>query len=489
MIRSTRNASFCFLCLLTGNVAASSFSIGPDGINAAVLQSDLNLRGMDIAIGQVEPGRPGMEPTDDPANRHNDVDPVAVFRFNQGPNTADVRPHAQRVAGVMISKDTGSLAGVAPEAQLYASAAPSTLEEDHVRALNHIASRNGRDVRAMNLSYGLPLGGLGSTDGNSYFTRGLDWLATAYGNTLFVVAGNEGTSAPLPTDNYNGIVVGASALEDNVYRRVSDVNTYDENPTQDRTAIGLIAPGEDIPLTMPGSTSTTAPHPAGSSYAAPHVTGTVALLQQLGEKNTVDIGGDRWATGNFREHEVSKAVLLNSADKISNVHGSSRTVESTDGTGNYTWEQSFAFTNDAQPLDIQFGAGHLNALRAATQLAPGEWDNGSDIPLIGWDFGETGGVGTTLRYTFDAELAAGAWIAITLTWDRDVFKTGDEDNFSPGDMFTVGVDNGLSNLDLFLVPEGSNDFGAATALRSIATEQNVEHIFAKVPGTGSYDLV
>jgi subtilisin family serine protease len=441
--------ALCCLCLLAGSVSASDLSIGQFGINAAPLQAaPLALKGMNIAIGQVEPGRPGMEGVDSPANRHDDVDPVGVFRFNQSANTADVRSHAESVAGVMISKHTGALVGVAPAAQLYSSAAPNESQEDHLRALDHIASLNSRDVRAINMSYGLRLiEGLDSTDGNSYFTRGVDWLATAYDNTLFVVAGNEGDGGvPLPTDNYNGLVVGYSNQQGNYFRRVGDLNSFVENPTQARTAIGLIAPGEGFPSTDLNSTSTTPPHPGGTSFAAPHVTGTVALIQEIGERNLTDIGGIHW-TGNHREHEVSKAVLLNSADKLEGVHGSARTVVSSDAFGNYTWEQSLAHTNDHQPLDIQFGAGHLNALRAVTQISAGEWDGSSDIPLIGWDFGETGGVGTTLRYTFEDELPADEWIAITLTWDREVFKTGGEDSFTPGDMFTVGQDNGLSNLN------------------------------------------
>jgi hypothetical protein len=226
---------------------------------------------MNIAIGQVEPGRPGMEGVDSPANRHDDVDPTGVFQFDQGPDTGDVRPHAEYVAGVMISKNTGTLAGVAPAAQLYSSAAPNFSDEDHLRALDHVASQNSRDVRAINMSYGLPLGGLDSTDGNSYFTRGVDWMATAYDNTLFVVGGNEGSSVPLPTDNYNGLVVGSSSQEGDYFRRVSDFNTFDENPTQARTAIGLIAPGEGFPSTDLGTTSTTPPHPGGTSIATPHV--------------------------------------------------------------------------------------------------------------------------------------------------------------------------------------------------------------------------
>lgn len=486
-------ATVCCLWMLANTCFASSLSIGQFGMNASPLHAaPANIKGMDIAIGQVEGGRPGKDGVDTPANRHDDVVPTEVFRFNQAPDTSDVRAHPEYVAGVMISKNTGSLAGVAPEAKLYSSASPTFDPEDHLRSLNHIASRNSRDVRAINMSYGLPLGGLDSTDGNSYFTRGVDWLSTAYENTLFVIAGNEGGGIPLPTDSYNGLVVGSSNQEGDYFRRVSSFNSFDENPTQDRTAIGLIAPGEGFPLTALNSTSTTPPHPGGTSIAAPHVTGTVAMIQELGERNLTNIGGDHW-TGNHRRHEVSKAILLNSADKLAGVHGSARTVISNDALGNYTWETSLANSNDNQPLDIQFGAGHLNAVRAVAQMGGGEWNNGStDLPLIGWDFAETGGVGSDFRYTFENDLPADQWIAITLTWDRQVFKTGSANSYSPGDMFSnVGADNGLNNLDLFLVPEGSTNFdpGAPNTLRSVAEEQNVEHIFAKIPANGSYDIV
>ena len=470
---------------------ASSVSIGPGGINAAILQGPLTLDGTGIFIGQMETGRPGKNPPDTAAEVHPNVTPAAVYRFTSTPDPTDAQgligEHAQQTAGVLISNHPTSLRGVAPGATLHASAVPGGLESDHLRTLNFIAGRNNRDVRAINLSYGLSLGS-DSPDGNSYFTRGFDWLATAYDNSLFVVAGNQGEGgAPLPKDNYNGLVVGSSAPTAGTFNKVSTTNFYGDNPTQARTEIGLIAPGEGYLTTMPGGGSTS--DAEGTSIAAPHVTGTVALIQQLGERNLVNVGGPHWQNENFREHEVSKAVLINSADKIAGVHGSTRTIVSADGTGNYDWEGSTAYTDDAQPLDIQFGAGHLNAAKAATQFSAGEWDGGENIPNIGWDFGETGGVGD-YRYTFEDDLTADSWIALTLTWDREVNKTGDDDTYSVGDLFSIDVpDNGLCNLDLYLVPSGSNDFEGAMSLRSIAAEQNVEHIFAKVPATGAYDIV
>jgi len=54
---------------------------------------------------------------------------------------------------------------------------------------------------------------------------------------------------------------------------------------------------------------------SGSSYAAPHVAGTAVLLRQYADERFINAFGPRW-NGNAHRHEVMKAVLMNSADKI-----------------------------------------------------------------------------------------------------------------------------------------------------------------------------
>lgn len=187
-----------------------------------------------------------------------------------------------------------------------------------------------------------------------------------------------------------------------------------------------------------------------------------------------------------------KAVLMNSADKITGVHGSNRTIVSNDVTNNYTWESSSAFTSTNQPLDIQFGAGHLNAFRSAIQLNAGEWDNGQDIPLIGWDWNETGGPNTMYTYPFADTLTGDEWISLTLAWDRTVNSTGTNGNYNTFDMYTIpgpAADNGVNNLELYLLPDGWTNLSQAGNATSIATVQNLEHIFVKVPATGNYEIV
>jgi hypothetical protein len=388
----------------------------------------------------------------------------------------------------MIAASSGSLTGVSPDAMLYASAfvTGGAGGEEVLKTIQHVASRNGGNVYAINYSWGKALEGLETFNGNSYLTAGVDWSAAAH-DVLHIVAGNEGTMIPLPADHYNGMTIASADMDVNgVFRVVRATNTYDEDP-EDRTSIDLIAPGEEIQMTDLGSTSTS---DSGTSFAAPHVTGTVALMQEFVTDPINNIGGIHWGNTfdggpTARRHEVMKAALLNSADKIAGVHGSTRTVESQTG---YTWistPASPAAASDSISLDPQFGAGHLNAEKAVIQLENGEWDHDSaPVPDLGWDFGEAGGFGTTLRYSLE-DTFAGGYAAITLVWDRLVEKIGGSD-----DVFTVGNffdPQPLNDLDLYLVPEGSEDLNQAVA-RSFSSTDNVEHIFADIPA-GDYDII
>ena len=161
-----------------------------------------------------------------------------------------------------------------------------------------------------------------------------------------------------------------------------------------------------------------------------------------------------------------KAVMLNSADKLAGVHGSVRTsIDSND----MDWTESEAFASQFTSLDDQMGAGHLNVRRAVQQLQLGEYGPG-EIPLIGWDFGSIGGVGSTAEYVVD-QLGADQYIAITLVWDRRIESTGGSTH-NVGDQFTS---HGVANLDL-----RRETTGGSTIWTSQTFEDNVEHIFSVI---------
>ena len=211
----------------------------------------------------------------------------------------------------------------------------------------------------------------------------------------------EGSSGPLPSDNFNGLTVAMSKKSDSgggVFRQVTGLNVYTLDPLP-RTVTDILAPGVQLDVAGANGTFLIPPNNSGTSFAAPHVTGTVALLQQYATQHSLGAG--------CGAHQVMKAVIMNSADKIiddgtfrmtpqsdpiprGNLLGMERTVLKKDGMS--TWFNSPAyddepfFGGDMVPLDQEMGTGELNANRAVQQLSPGQHHaDAADVPLRAWD--------------------------------------------------------------------------------------------------------
>lgn len=519
-------------------------SIGPNGIDALRLQrSPFNLTGRKIVVGQVEVGRPPMFGVDKAQDKLKRIQPESSFfhlKLNQvfyrdrlaSQNNltmgdpidgetlqTQVDPHATQVASIILGQHK-LLQGVAPNARLYSAAAGGILrgaQPEDCLAAQTVALQNGNDVRVINLSFGESLRDDprpdALLDGNALLTQCVDWSARVH-DVLYVIAGNQGKGGiPIPTDNYNGMTIASSKVvndrDRNQYSKVDFSNLSDTLPTPnqnrhgqesnagDRRQISLAAPGHRITVRKPNGQITTG---TGTSFATPHVTGTVALLQEWGDRQLVKSckrgrGCSLPWTTDARRHEVMKVVLMNSADKLQdsgdgNLLGMSRTMMQ---KNNLDWLTSKSFTSqnllsdstrNSSSLNVQFGTGHLNASRAFQQFNGGQWKPGM-VPSIGWDYG-TIDQSRVVDYAISPALKANSYISLTLAWDRRV-DLQDRNLNGKFDLKETFVDRGLNNLDLYLMPAAEQDTRRSIA-SSVSNVDSVEHIFHKIPQSGQYKI-
>lgn len=496
--------TFALIYLVMPSTTLGSLeSNGPNGIDAL----GLGLTGNNVGIGMVESGRPG-DPTFDTnaALFNNSVDPAGVFYTRVGLTgttfnaTADLASesnvdmgHSTDVASVMIST-TALRVGTSPQAMLFGGGDEVGMFQDplDISAVTsqHIVTRNAGNIAAVNMSFGFNAmpGELG--DGQSVLSSFVDWSAKTH-DSLYVVAGAEtGVESYVLVDNFNGMTIGYSEKGNGVFRKVGSENVILPNPVNgtDRTYVDLIAPGDSIQVAGAGGTNVLV---TGTSYAAPHVSGSVALLQEYA--NTQQGNNlPRWDSDSNR-HETMKAVLMNSADKVSGRLGSTRTVLK---KNNDTWDNSDAAFDSLLPLDEEMGAGHLNVSRAITQFSSGEYDpDMGTVPVIGWDYDNTTGNGDINKYVLNQEIPAGSYLSVTLAWDREV--TFDSDGgtagqFDSGDTFDSysqnDADDVMNDLDIVIMPKGATDPFNDFIWESRNDHMPLEHLFVPIDVTGEYEI-
>ena len=267
------------------------------GIDARRLHAPpYNLIGRKIALGQVEIGRPAQFGLDKAISNSRSLAVTRVF-FRDAPATSDeeVDAHAHSVASIMIGQDK-AFPGIAPAARLYSSAvgAPAEQRQDEeCLTAQHVALQNGGDVRGINFSFGEPLQldprPDAVLDGNALLTQCVDWSARVH-DVVYAIAGNQGKGGiSIPTDNFNGINVAFTKRVGGLFSQIDSFNLGDptarlskrligiETNVGPRRAIGLVAPGSNISfVALEGNVMRS----SGTSLATPHVTASIALLQE-----------------------------------------------------------------------------------------------------------------------------------------------------------------------------------------------------------------
>ena len=485
-------------------------SVGENGIDAYRLQgAPYHLTGRKIAIGQVEIGRPALFGLDKAAVNNRSLHIGRLFTGETAATANEgVDEHAARVASIMVSRDK-DVRGVAPDAVLYSAGvgeAQRNGQAQECTASQTIALQNGGDVRAINFSFGESLNRdprpEAALDGNALLTQCVDWSARVH-NVLYSISGNQGRGGfPIPTDTFNGMTIANSMPINGKFTKVdffslgsAPATVIGRDPATERNvgarrSVALVAPGRRITTLAPDGT-VSAPDLGGTSFASPHVTATVALLQEFGDAAIRRIEKSAHWNLAARRQEVMKAVLMNSTDKIEDsgdgMHlGMSRTLLD---LGNKSWLESDAYTDPEIPLDAQMGTGHLNAYRAYQQFSPGQWNADQPIPAIAWDSSTVGKAEGTPKYrdyVFEQPLQGGSFIAATLTWNRrvELDDTNANEAFDVGEIF---ADKGLNNLNLYLMPADATRTKKSIA-SSVSEVDSVEHIFYSIPTTGRYKL-
>lgn len=236
-------------------------------------------------------------------------DPVYQQETPHWNNQLSVGSHGTSTMGIMVGKNdaTGDTVGVAFGAQWISAMVVDIPGANYLQAFQWAADPDGdpntiEDVPdVLNNSWGFLQDNIDCSD---LFWAPIDNLE-ALGTVVIFACGNEGPDegtirnpANRATSELNTFAVGAtdstgSQIWTSSSRGPSDCDGISIKPE-------VVAPGADIWTTVPGPTFFYGRR-SGTSFAAPHVSGAVALLRQYNPNATVD---------------QIKSALLNSAVDI-----------------------------------------------------------------------------------------------------------------------------------------------------------------------------
>ena len=376
-----------------------------------------------------------------------------------------ISEHSTAIGAILIGRDPNGYhpklgrfhyEGAVPEAQL-------NVYEFWRFVVNHIFGAKPLETDILTMSVG--------TAFDDWWTRGINRIADA--NGLIVVAsvgnGSDVFDPPLyPGAGANVIGVGVvDSLETSDFSRsLSDFSL----PHAEHSSIGPTSDGRCKPdivaganCIVPDANSNRRYDITGnwSSFAAPVVAGTTALLVQKAKSELPLNPAVAPDGGNC----VIKAILMNSATKLP------------------YWHKGAADKTDDHYVSLDYiqGAGVLNAQGAYRQLIAGLYPAGNTGP-IGWDNStvDKSGSGANV-YRFQIPPSQNKLITATLVWNRHY-----HDQY-PFGAFTQ-ADNDL-RLELWAVDPNNPDSDYMLDY-SDSIGDNVEHIYSPVdPNYATYELI
>ncbi|TQQ82046.1 S8 family serine peptidase [Halonotius roseus] len=262
--------------------ATDTYTYGLEQINATSTWRRFGSRGEGVRIAVLDTGVD--------ATNHSDLTPATGgwkdFVTNQ-PEPYDDNGHGSHVSGTIVGEQTptGIYYGVAPEAELFhGKVFADDGQGDFATLLDGLEWSIDNEADIISLSLG--------ADG--YYHNLIDPVQTANaaGSVVIASVGNDGSgTSSSPGNYYNTINVGATTESKTVWsgsggEEISTADVWGTNAPASWPDTYIVptvtAPGENVVSTYSEGRYAEI---SGTSMAAPHVTGTVALMQSATDES------------------------------------------------------------------------------------------------------------------------------------------------------------------------------------------------------------